>query len=139
MTRIDYSFADGTFQRIRLSRLPREVARELAKWERRDERAIERDCKYRDGRGYYEGDSETLMREVNYSDPVADVAEDNAMAVAMRDAVSQLNPTMQRRIWLFAQGNTSTEIAEMDGVSLVAVHKSIKLAKKKIKNYLKMG
>lgn len=97
------------------------------------------DSRFRHGSGYIEGNSETSIREINYSDPVADAADDNAQATALRDAVAQLNPVMQRRVWLFAQGYIYAEIAAMEGASIVAVHMSIKLAKKKIKKILEMG
>lgn len=139
MTRIDYIFADGTFQRIRLARLPPKVAKELRKLERRKERALERDCTYLDVDGYTEGDSETHVREISYSDPVADAADTNALESAVRDAVNTLHPVQQHRVWLYAQGYTYAEIAAMEGVSDAAVRKAIKLAKKKIKKVLENG
>lgn len=139
MTRIDYCFVDGDFQRVPFKKIPKRIARELLKLERRDERALERDCKYLHGDGYIEGESEIKARELNYSTPVDDALDTMVQDKALRAAVGRLNATQRQRLWLYAQGYTATEIAQMEGVSKVAVHKSIKLAKKKIKKLLEMG
>lgn len=139
MTRIDYYFADGTFQRVPFKKLPKRIARELLKLERRDERALEKDCRFLHGDGYVEGDSEIQMREINYSDPVADALDTAIQESTLRDALAQLNPVQRQRIWLYAQGYTATEIARFEGVTEVAVRKSIKLAKRKIKHFLEIG
>lgn len=139
MTRIDYDFLDGHFERVPFKKLSKRIARELLKLERRDERALERDCRYLHGDGYVEGDSEFQMREINYSDPVADMLDTAIRETALRDALGRLNPTQRKRLWLYAQGHTATDIARLEGVSDMAVRKSIKLGKKKIKNILKNG
>lgn len=139
MTRIDYEFLDGTFERVPFKKLPKRIARELLKLERRDERRLEKDCLFLHGDGYVEGDSETKTRDINYSDPVADALDTTIQENALRDALAQINPVQRKRIWLYAQGYTVTEIAHNEGVTEVAVRKSIKLAKKKIKNVLENG
>lgn len=139
MTRIDYKFIDGTFERVSFKKIPKRIARELLKLERRDERALEKDCKYQHGDGYVEGESEFQMREINYSDPVADMLDTTTQETALRDALTHLNPTQRKRLWLYAQGHTATEIAHLEGVSETAIRKSIKLGKKKIKHILENG
>lgn len=139
MTRIDYHFVDGSFERVPFNKLTKRVARELLKLERREERTLEKICRFLHGDGYVEGESEIKTREINFSDPVADALDTLLQDKALRCAVSRLNATQRQRIWWFAQGYTSAEIAQFEGVSKVAVHKSIKLAKKKIKKFLEMG
>ena len=92
MTRIDYVFLDGTFERVPFKKLPKQIARELLKLERRDERVLEKDCKYQHGNGYVEGDSDFQMREINYSDPVADSLDTTIQETALRDALAQPTP-----------------------------------------------
>ena len=139
MTRIDYHFADGEFQRVPFKKLPRRVARELLKLERREERALEKDCRFLHGDGYMEGESEIKVREINYSAPVADLLDTRVKETALRAAVGSLNPVQRQRIWLYAQGHTAAEIARLEGVSEMAVRKSIKLAKRKIKKVVEKG
>ena len=48
-----------------------------------------------------------------------------------------LNETQKNRVWLYVMGGrTQTEIAEMEGVSIAAVHYSIKAGLKKLKKIL---
>lgn len=139
MTRMDYHFADGAFQRVSFKKLPKRVARELLKLERREERALEKDCRFLHGDGYVEGESETKAREINYADPVADALDTTIQETALREALAQLDTVQRKRIWLYAQGYTNVEIAAMEGISEMAVRKSNKLAKKKIKRILENG
>ncbi len=139
MTRIDYEFVDGTFKRVYFKKLPKRIARELLRLERQKERVLEKDCRYLHGDGYVEGESEIKARELNFATPVADALDTRQMETALRDALALLNPAQRQRIWLYAQGYTATEIARMEGVSDMAVRKSIKLAKKKIKEVLENG
>lgn len=54
--------------------------------------------------------------------------------------VKQLSKTQQRRLKLYyLYGFTYEEIASMEGCSVAAVVKSIKIAKKFLKNFLKQG
>ena len=108
----------------------------MRKLERRCERAAVKNGIYLDCKGYGEGDSEIHAREINYSDPVADAAERNALENAVRNIVSELQPLQQRRVWLYAQGYTYAEIAATEGVYVMAVHKSVKCAKKIIERSL---
>lgn len=139
MTRIDYHFADGSFARIRLSRLPKDIARELVKHEQKEAYQRKRDCTFRHGTGYQEGESEISMREFCYSNPVADVVENCSLEKQLRDALCYLSSTQQRRLWLYAQGYTYAEIGEMESVNERAIRKSVKLGKKKIKILLENG
>lgn len=139
MTRIDYKFVDGTFKRVHFKKLPGRVAKELLRLERREERALEKDCIYLHGDGYVEGESEIKARELNHATPVADALDSTQAESALREALGRLNPVQRERIWRYAQGYTAAEIARMEGVSKMAVSKSIKLAKKKLKNILENG
>lgn len=139
MTRIDYAFADGSFLRIRLSRLPKEIARELVKHEQKETYQRKRDCIFRHGTGYQEGESEIAMREICYSNPVADAVEVCLLAEQVQEALNQLSQTQQRRLWLYAQGNTYAEIGELESVDERAIRKSVKLGKKKIKIIMEKG
>lgn len=139
MTRIDYAFLDGDFERVPLKKLPKRIARELCKHERREERATERSSNYLDGGGYCEGESEAKIRQISYSNPVAEAADRNALERMVYEALTFLNSTQRRRVWLYAQGYTLAEIAQMESISEEAARKSVKLAKKKIKRIMEKG
>ena len=122
--------------RIELNTLPVDVVRALRAMEKKENRQRHNDAMFCIVSGYVEGAIEQSTRNVHYSNPVADVAELDCLSEPLEYALNCLSSVQRRRICLFASGLTVHEIAQQEGVSVPAIRRSIKIARKKITKIL---
>ena len=68
-----------------------------------------------------------------------EAAEEEKRAAKLSEAYNSLSPEQKRRLKLYAEGKTLREIAEIEGVSFIAVSKSIERAASRLKIYFRRG
>lgn len=122
---------------VKKDEIPLEVKYALAKAKIREQSLSRKERRYRDSREYLDGLTESCVRELANTNPVEDEAEQHEMSQKVRKAISMLDETQQRRIYLFYfAGLNKSEIGRLEGVSHQNVAKSIKRALKKLKKFL---
>ena len=72
-------------------------------------------------------------------DAVEDILFPNDRYREIKATLLELEPTQRRRLLLFMSGKSAREIAKAEGVSNVAVSKSINAAKKHFEKFKKQG
>lgn len=112
-----------------------EMATVIYKAEVQMETARKRVSEFKVGE-YIEGLSEI---QTDYRvDEVAEEVERRQLSHEIQKAIGQLSAVQQQRIILYYfYGLTSKEIAALEGVSITAIHHSLKQAEKKLKKILK--
>lgn len=101
---------------------------------RNDGKFQKRSDNYEDAYGYVDGET-----EIYHEEPCGDGFEDSfVFSEVMKEALAQLPPIQRRRFILYAvYGYSTTEIAEMEGVSRCAAISSIATSKMNMQNFLK--
>jgi len=88
---------------------------------------------------YHRGDmpyglaQELLYRE---NDLIEQILERKYMIDRLYECIDQLNPTQKRRILLYLEDRTLTEISRMEGCACPAIHKSLNNAFKHLRKLL---
>jgi RNA polymerase sigma factor (sigma-70 family) len=99
-----------------------------------------KDRRYRDERAFIDGDTECLTRDLCAQNTVADAVDALETSKAIKQAISSLSETQQRRIRLYYyDGYNQHEIAEIEGVSRQAITHSLKKSLRVLWKILKKG
>ncbi|NCC88535.1 MAG: hypothetical protein EOM05_11870 [Clostridia bacterium] len=89
--------------------------------------------------GYIDGETELYTKETHEDVVVSEVVQ-KSQAEQVSKALDKLTPTQKRRINLYYFSElTLLEISNIESTSIKQVHKSIRLAKDKLKKLLKQG
>ena len=122
------------------------MAEEYNRYFGNEDREKHRYSKYHNVEGYYEDtvedeDGEKQLSPMNVEiNPVEDEVEKKETVSELYEAIELLNPIQKERIVLYyIKGLTQKKIAELQGVRLFTVQKSIKSAEKNLKKILEMG
>ena len=124
----------------------KKMAEEYNRYFGNDDREKHRYSKYHNVEGYYEdiiededGDKQLYPMDIE-THPVEDEVENKETIIELYEAIDSLNPMQKERIVLYyIKGLTQLQIAELQGVRLFTVQKSIKAAEKNLKKILEMG
>lgn len=124
-----------------------EMAKEYNRYFANEVREKRRQSRYHIDEGYYEnceedenGNCPNLKIKDLPLNPVQDEVEKRLDYEELHKAIKFLNEVQRKRVMMyFFEGKSQQEIADIQGVRLYTVQKSIEAAKKFLKNFLKQG
>ncbi len=124
-----------------------EMAKEYNRYFANEVREKRRQSRYHIDEGYYEdceedenGNCANLKIKDLPLNPVQDEVEKRLDYEELHKAIKLLNEVQRKRVMMyFFEGKSQQEIADIQGVRLYTVQKSIEAAKKFLKNFLKQG
>ncbi len=124
-----------------------EMAKEYNRYFANEVREKRRQSRYHIDEGYYEdceedenGNCPNLKIKDLPLNPVQDEVEKRLDYEELHKAIKLLNEVQRKRVMMyFFEGKSQQEIADIQGVRLYTVQKSIEAAKKFLKNFLKQG
>ena len=124
-----------------------EMAKEYNRYFANEVREKSRQSRYHIDEGYYEdceedenGNCPNLKIKDLPLNPVQDEVEKRLDYEELHKAIKLLNEVQRKRVMMyFFEGKSQQEIADIQGVRLYTVQKSIEAAKKFLKNFLKQG
>lgn len=124
-----------------------EMAKEYNRYFANEVREKRRQSRYHIDEGYYEdceedenGNCPNLKIKGLPLNPVQDEVEKRLDYEELHKAIKLLNEVQRKRVMMyFFEGKSQQEIADIQGVRLYTVQKSIEAAKKFLKNFLKQG
>ena len=124
-----------------------EMAKEYNRYFANEVREKRRQSRYHIDEGYYEdceedenGNCPNLKIKDLPLNPVQDEVEKRLDYEELHKAINLLNEVQRKRVMMyFFEGKSQQEIADIQGVRLYTVQKSIEAAKKFLKNFLKQG
>ncbi len=124
-----------------------EMAKEYNRYFANEVREKRRQSRYHIDEGYYEdceedenGNCPNLKIKDLPLNPVQDEVEKRLDYEELHKAIKLLNEVQRKRVMMyFFEGKSQQEIADIQGVRLYTVQKSIEAAKKILKNFLKQG
>ncbi|MBQ6945321.1 MAG: sigma-70 family RNA polymerase sigma factor [Ruminococcus sp.] len=124
-----------------------EMAKEYNRYFANEVREKRRQSRYHIDEGYYEdceedenGNCPNLKIKDLPLNPVQDEVEKRLDYEELHKAINLLNEVQRKRVMMyFFEGKSQQEIADIQGVRLYTVQKSIEAAKNFLKNFLKQG
>ena len=124
-----------------------EVAKEFNRYMHNDRREQWRQQEYHNPDGYYEdtaedenGNCHSLKIKDMPMNPVQDDVEKRLDYEELHKAIELLNEVQRKRVMMYYfEGKSQQEIADIQGVRLYTVQKSIKVAEKFLRKILKPG
>lgn len=124
-----------------------EMAKEYNRYFANEVREKRRQSRYHIDEGYYEdceedenGNCPNLKIKDLPLNPVQDEVEKRLDYEELHKAIKLLNEVQRKRVMMYYfEGKSQQEIADIQGVRLYTVQKSIEAAKKFLKNFLKQG
>ncbi len=128
---ITYIFEDGEKSDVEVDTMIGTVITELRRKEDSEGRKMRRHCYSLDAL-QYEGIEYSVP---DFTDSLFSVEIESEMIASVRDALSHLSDTQQRRLLKYADGQSVREIARQEHKDFSSVRESIKAAKKKFQKF----